>query len=158
MDTRKKTQKKRDLILIVALFVIAGGFFWFYQTNAYSGEASRAYIFYGNSAEPIVTVDFVQKKITRHDDQDVPDNYDQGYPHIDEDEQTITLLGDFEKNGVRQEVVIRYDFDKNTVQVIEETSPNNICSKEGESSGWPLICLPNRIRIEFEQSDEDFIV
>lgn len=158
MDIRNKTQKKRDLIMIVLLFVIVGGFFWFYQTNAYGGEASRAYIFYGNSAEPIVTVDFVQKTVTPHDDQDVPSDYRQGYPFIDEDEKTITLLGDFEKNGVRQEVVIRYDFDRNTVQVIEETSPNNICSKEGESSGWPLICLPNRIRIEFEQSDEDFIV
>ncbi|MFP4177606.1 MAG: hypothetical protein ACLFTZ_02475 [Acholeplasmataceae bacterium] len=158
MDIRKRKQKKRDLIMIIALTIVVGGFLWFYQTNAYQGEASRAYVFYGNAAEPIVTIDFIQKEVTRHEDQDVPEEYEQGYPYIDEDANTITLLGDFKQNGVRQEVVIRYDFDRSTVQVIEETSPNNICSKEGESNGWPLICLPNRVRIEFEQSDEDFIV
>jgi hypothetical protein len=68
------------------------------------------------------------------------------------------LLGDYTVNGIRQIVVIKYDFNKRSVQIIEEQSPNNICSREGESTGWPLICLPNRIRVEFVTDQGDFTV
>jgi len=68
------------------------------------------------------------------------------------------LLGDYKINGERQIVVIRYDYGRKSVEIIQEQSPNNICSREGESTGWPLICLPNRIRVEFETNDEDFTV
>jgi hypothetical protein len=75
---------------------------------------------------------------------------------------TITLLGDYEVDGTRQIVVIEYNFGKRSVEIIEEQSPNNICSNEGLSTGKPLICLPNRIRVEFESSydgnEPDFIV
>ena len=56
---------------------------------------------------------------------------------------------DFEEN---------YNYGNKTVEIIQEQSPNNICSREGVSSGWPLICLPNRIRVEFDTNPEDFTV
>ena len=60
---------------------------------------------------------------------------------------------------LRQIVVIQYDFGFKTVQIIEEQSPNNICSREGVSYGKPLICLPNRVRVEFETNDDsDFTI
>ena len=93
------------------------------------------------------------------DTQSVPSSYTQNYPIVDESQRTITLLGDFEVNGIRQVVIITYDFGSKTVQVIQEQSPNNICSKEGASNGRPLICLPNRVRVEFEtDNDSDFTV
>jgi hypothetical protein len=155
----KTTQNKRDLILTVLLLIILGGGFLLYRAFAVIDDAARAHVFYGTSIEPIVTIDFIQNEVFVNYSQNVPPPYDDIYPIINLENQTITLLGDFTVNDVRQVVVIKFDFERKSVTVIEEQSPNNICSREGESTGWPLICLPNRIRIEFEQAaDEDFIV
>ena len=150
-------QKKRDFILASLLFVILGVLFVLFRMFAFQGEASVAHVYYGNSNEPIVTIDFVNYRVLRIYDQDAPHSGNP-YPIIDLEAQTITLLGDYQVSGVRQIVVIKYDFERKSVRIIEESSPNNICSREGESTGWPLICLPNRIRVEFESNDEDFIV
>lgn len=158
MQASDKTQNKRDLLLVVLLFIILGSAFLVFRMVAFTADASRAHIYYGIASEPIVTIDFIKGDIITHYRQPVPEGYENIYPLIDEDAQTITLLGDFAVGGTRQLVIIRYDFIRRSVQVIEEQSPNNICSREGESTGWPLICLPNRVRIEFESTDEDFIV
>jgi hypothetical protein len=150
-------QKKRDLILSIVLFVVIGSAFLAFRLFAFNTEAAIAHVYYGASSEPIVTINFNTGQITKHRDQEGVDS-DTVYPIIDEMNQTITLLGDYKVGGVRQIVVIQYNIEKRSVQIIEEQSPNNICSREGESTGWPLICLPNRIRVEFEASDEDFIV
>lgn len=152
-----KTQTKRDILLSLVLFVVIGGVFVFVRFFAFNDDAALARIYYGASSEPIVTINFNNGTITRHRDQEGIDG-DVSYPLIDETEQTITLLGDYEIGGVRQIVVIQYNIERRSVQIIEEESPNNICSREGESTGWPLICLPNRVRVEFDTSDEDFIV
>jgi hypothetical protein len=122
-------------------------------------ESSKAHIFYGSSSEPIVTIDFENRIVTKNYTQEVPIGYDPIYPIIDLDKQEITLLGFYSINGVRQILVVKYDFEQKSVEIIEEQSPYNICSKEGVSTGKPIVCLPNRIRIEFEsKSDDDFIV
>ncbi len=158
MQASDNIRNKRDWLMVVLLFVILGGAFLAFRMLAFTEDATRAHVFYGTSSEPIVTIDFIKGDIITHYRQPVPEGYDDIYPLIDSQAQTITLLGDFTVGGTRQPVVIRYDFVRRSVQVIEEQSPNNICSREGESSGWPLICLPNRVRIEFESTDEDFIV
>ena len=151
-------QKKRDMILVGLLFVLLGGAFLLFRLFAFNEDAALANVYYGNSNNPIVTIDFMKQSIKRHYDQDVPAEYDLDYPLINETDHTITILGDYNVDGVRQIVVIRYDFGKRSVQIIEESSPNNICSREGESTGWPLICLPNRVRIEFVTDQGDFTV
>ena len=151
-------QKKRDIILVGLLFVLLGGAFLLFRLFAFNEDAALANVYYGNSSNPIVTIDFMKQTIKRHYDQDVPAEYDLDYPIINETDHTITILGDYTVDGVRQIVVIRYDFGKRSVQIIEESSPNNICSREGESTGWPLICLPNRVRIEFVTDQGDFTV
>jgi hypothetical protein len=158
MDAKKSVQNKRDWILATLLFVLLGGLFIAFRLFAFADEASLAYVYYGNSDEPIVTIDFINYRVISNYDQNVPSEYDDIYPVINEGQQTITLLGDYEINGVRQIVVIRFDYGRKSVEIIQEQSPNNICSREGESTGWPLICLPNRIRVEFETNDEDFTV
>lgn len=158
MNVRSKTQNKRDILLVSLLFVIMGGVFVAFRLFAFSEDASLAHVYYGSSNEPIVTIDFINYRTIKNYDQSVPSGYDSIYPIINEQEYTITILGDYAINGIRQEVVIKYDYGRKSVQIIEEKSPNNICSREGESTGWPLICLPNRIRVEFETNDEDFTV
>jgi hypothetical protein len=151
-------QRKRDILLASLLFVFLGAIYLAFRLFAFQDDASVAHVYYGASSDPIVTIDFVNGQVIKNYDQDVPSTYDNIYPIIDEEENTITVLGDYTINGVRQIVVIRYDFGKRSVQIIQEESPNNICSREGESTGWPLICLPNRVRIEFGNNDEDFII
>lgn len=161
MKKIKSVQTKRDIFLSVALFIVVGALFLLFRLTAFNSDATQAYIFYGDLSNPIVTIDFAynngEGRIVKNYDQEVPNNYG-NYPIINENDQTITLLGDYEIDGVRQIVVIKYDYVKKSVQIIEEQSPNNICSREGESTGWPLICLPNRIRVEFDTNEEDFTI
>jgi len=153
----KNVQKKRDIIFTTVLFLTIGAVFLAVQLFAFSSEAVVAKIYYGASSDPIVTINFVSGQVIRHRNQeDVEGNAI--YPIIDEEKQTITLLGDYKIDGIRQILVIEYNIENKSVQIIEEKSPNNICSREGVSTGWPLICLPNRIRVEFGTSDEDFSV
>ena len=152
---KETTKNQRDIILISILFLIVGGFFLYFQVLRPVKEASYAHVYYGTSSEPIVTIDFIKHKVNTIDNQIVPNSYNQNYPIINEAQKTITLLGDYEIDGRRQVVVIKYDYGNKTVQIIEEQSPNNICSKEGVSNGKPLICLPNRVRVEFESDDNE---
>lgn len=158
MKLNLSVKNKRDFLLVTLLFTILGGIYILFRLFAFQGEASVANVYYGNSNDPIVTIDFVNYRVIRNYDQNVPTEYNQEYPIIDEANQTITLLGDYELNGTRQIVVIQYNFGAKSVQIIQEQSPNNICSREGVSTAWPLICLPNRIRVEFDTNAEDFTV
>ena len=158
----KQFKNKRDLILVSILIVIVGGLYIAFRLFMFTDDATLAQVYYGTSPDPIVTIDFVNYRVIRNYIQDTPEGYDQNYPIIDEEAQTITLLGDYEINGIRQIVVIKYEFgtanSKPSVEIIQEQSPNNICSREGVSTGKPLICLPNRIRVEFDSSEVDFTV
>lgn len=158
MKSNLSVKNKRDILLVTLLFTILGGIYILFKLFAFQGEASVAYVYYGNSNEPIVSIDFVNYRVIRNYDQEVPPSYNQPYPIIDEANQTITLLGDYELNGTRQIVVIQYNFGAKSVQIIQEQSPNHICSREGVSTAWPLICLPNRVRVEFKTNAEDFTV
>ena len=154
----KSSTNKRDVLLIATLLFIIGGLFLYFQLFQNSEESNYAHVYYGTSDEPLVTIDFVKNEVVQYSNQDVPESYGD-FPIIDEGKRTITLLGDYEINGIRQIVVIEYDFGLKTVQIIEEESPNHICSRDGISTGKPLICLPNRVRVEFETNDDaDFTV
>ncbi|MFA5471009.1 MAG: hypothetical protein WC219_03085 [Acholeplasmataceae bacterium] len=159
MEKKRNQTNKRDILLITILLLIVGGLFLYIQVFQQTDEANYAHVYYGSSDQPLVTIDFQKSKVIRHEEQVVPNDYSGNYPLIDESSRTITLLGDYEVSGIRQIVVIQYDFGFKTVQIIEEQSPNNICSREGVSYGKPLICLPNRVRVEFETNDDsDFTI
>jgi hypothetical protein len=158
---KNKKQTKRDIILIISLLIIVSTIFVLFNLRIKNQEVSEAHIYYGNNTDPIVTIDFSynngEGRVIKNLEQIVPEEYGK-FPIINLEEQTVTLLGDYVLNGKRQIVVIKYDFKEKSVQIIKEQSPNNICSREGKSTGKPLICLPNRIRVEFKTSDEDFII
>ncbi len=90
----KKTQKtKRDLYLIIGLFVLLGGVFIYFQFFKTQQEASRAHIYYGSTSDPIVTIDFQKQQVIANYAQSVPNQYDNVYPLIDENQRTVTLFG-----------------------------------------------------------------
>lgn len=156
----KKMMQKRDMYLIGGLLIFFGALFILFNYVLFAGDAVTANIYYG-IGDPLVTVDFTSQEIIRHADQDV--DSDILYPLIIDDENSeymqIIVLGDYEIDGIRQEVVIDVDFTQNRIRVASEESPLNVCSKQGWSTAVPLICLPNRVRVEFDadQSDIDFI-
>lgn len=153
----KSNQKisKRDVIFSITLFVVIGFVYLLFYLLAFSNEASSAHIYYGLSKDPIVSIYFDSELVVINREQEGSEG-SQIYPMVDEENKTITLLGDYRIQGERQIVVIKYNFERKSVKIIEEQSPNNICSRQGESTGLPVICLPNRIRIEFSTSDDDY--
>jgi hypothetical protein len=147
-----KTQRDVMLITIVLLGV---GMYFLLTTFVFKPEpATQANIYYGNNQQPIVTIDFINQSVRIHYNQEGLTNY----PFINKELNTITLLGDYEISGVRQEVVIGFDFLNQTVTILEEESPYNVCSNLGASSKQALICLPNAIRVEFSKTNVDFIM
>ncbi|QWB96043.1 NusG domain II-containing protein [Mycoplasmatota bacterium] len=154
----KKTMQKRDLYMIGILLVFFAALFLMFQYVWYAGDATYAYVYYGLD-DPIVSIDFSKDEVERHFDQTVPEDIDIAYPVIAENDDNgyieITLLGDFDIDGIRQVVIIQVDFEQNRVRVVEEQSPLNVCSKQGWSTAVPLICLPNRVRVEFDTNTSD---
>ncbi len=156
----KKTMGKRDFYMLAILVVLFSTLFLVFKFVVFSGEAVTAEIYYG-LGEPLVTVDFKNEEVIRNKDQDT--NTQINYPLIRENDDTgyieVIVLGDYKIEGIRQEVIVEIDFTQNRLRVVYEESPLNVCSKQGWSTAVPLICLPNKVRIEFnaEQSDIDFI-
>ncbi|MDY0276583.1 MAG: hypothetical protein RBQ97_00720 [Acholeplasma sp.] len=155
---------KRDVLIIVIIAIIAlSGFLIFNQIfkNANSSKAVVQYWYTNdngfNKTEDLVEVDFVNKKVKKLNEQShVPGEYGK-YPIINEEEQLITVLGEFinEETNKRVELVIKYDFNEKSMQIVKEESPRNICSKAGISFGKPLICIPNQVKVIFVTTEED---
>jgi len=88
----KQYKNKRDLILVSVLVILVGAIYISFKLFMFTGEASQAHVYYGTSTDPIVTIDFVNYRVIRNYTQNVPDGYNQNYPIIDEEAQTITIL------------------------------------------------------------------
>ncbi len=154
---QKKTMQKRDIYLVFILLVVFAALFLVFQYIIYAGDAASANIYYRTS-DPIVSVDFASGDIRINYSQDTPGAYEKDYPFVtvnNDGHQEIVLLGDYEINGLRQEVIVEVDFDEARIRVRYEESPQNICSKQGWSTAAPLICLPNRVRVEFDAKTSD---
>ncbi|MBE0701063.1 MAG: NusG domain II-containing protein [Acholeplasmataceae bacterium] len=145
---------KRDVLLIALLLIISGGLFLLTRYAIFNKDASIVDIYYRNQV--VVSVDLVNKTYDFEDQENA-----NGYPMISavntENEALlfIIVLGDYEMGGVRQEVEIKIDFNQKTSQIIREESPRNICSNMGVSANQPLICLPNRVRVQFDFIDDE---
>jgi len=147
---------KRDLFLGLGIIIFVLLTWLFLTLTLSNGTATSASIYYGSNKGAIATIDFVSEQIAIHYYQETETNT--RYPYVDLSNNTITLLGDYEVDGIRQEVVITYDFEKQSVQITEEQSPYNVCSKQGEITSGALICLPNSVRVEFKNAEEDFVL
>lgn len=150
-----KTKKHRDFILISSITVILLAVFLFFQFVIFKQESAKAEVYY--RGEVVYEVDFINKKTTLIKRQhDVNDQVPVMYPFEQFDKETntgtITLLGDY---GHNNEVVIKYDYNNNSMQVISETSPKKVCSNVGSSTFRPIECMPNNISILFGKTTND---
>jgi hypothetical protein len=152
----RSLKTKRDLFLGLGILIFVLLTWLFLTLTLSNGTATKASIYYGSNREAIATIDFVSEQISIHYYQETETT--ERYPYADLLNNTITLLGDYEVDGIRQEVVITYDFENQSVQITEETSPYNVCSKQGEIKSGALICLPNSVRVEFKNAEEDFVL
>lgn len=141
--------KFRDLVIIISILVIGiTGFFMF--RNAFSqAKYGSAIVYY--DGQIVAIVDFNTKKVTPTQQSDTT-----LYPQLDEENNTITVLG-APQDGERYEVVIEYNYENQTMQVISETSPNKDCFKQGISNSFPINCLPNRVEIIFKDASGNTI-
>lgn len=55
-------------------------------------------------------------------------------------------------------VHILYSPERKMIKVVKETSPKNVCSKQGFSNNAPIVCLPNLVFISFSNSDLDDVI
>lgn len=137
--------KFKDIVLIAAIALIAlSGFLMFsrvFKTTTYN---MSLVVF---NKEVVAEVDFVNKKVNiLKQDED-------GYPKLNEELQTITILGN-SQGGERFELVIEYNYDKHSMQIVEEVSPKNICSSDGEQTARTITCIPNGVTITFSNDGE----
>lgn len=66
----------------------------------------------------------------------------------------LTIDNQYTVQGYNGEVVI--EVKNNKIRVKEETSKNNLCSKQGYAD--VIVCLPNKIIIKVEQEELDGVV
>lgn len=150
----KSTKKDWVFISVISMIILSVFVYFQYLNNVPS--TGIAYVYYSASEEPIATINFNRKEVIVHYTQDETGEF--VYPLVDIDNQTITILGDYEVDGIRQVVVIGFDFNQNSVRIVEEESPYHVCSRQGETTQYALICLPNGVRVEFSYSEEDFVI
>jgi hypothetical protein len=152
----KLKSTKKDWVFISVISMIILSFFVYFQYLNEAHSSGIAYVYYSASDDPIATINFNRKEVVVHYTQD--DTGESVFPLVDLDQQTITILGDYEVDGIRQVVVIGYNFNDNSVRIVEEESPYHVCSRQGETTQYALICLPNGVRVEFSYSEEDFVI
>lgn len=142
----------RDWIIISSIIVIFGlGFFMF----------SKAFkkVKYNQSTvvvekQTLVVIHFSMKKVEVVKNQDnIPSTIDKQYPIINEEKQTITVLGQEKIHDVRQEVEITYNFENRSMEITNVTCPDKLC--QGVTTGMEKICIPNDVRISFQNGNEE---
>lgn len=157
---------KRDIIIIVAILIIGlTGYFIFtsIMNKQSNGIATVKHTFKDvngfNASEALVEIDFVKKEVRVLKTQTgVPEEYGI-YPQIDHTNSTVTVLGEYvdPSTNKRAILVVEFNYQKQTVEIIEETSPKGICKDMGASTRFPLICIPNQISVVFTTSTDSGI-
>jgi len=138
---------KRDWIIMISIVVLAFLVYFGFEALFFNKKSNGAEVIYTPDGT-LAYIDFEKETITKSKNQsNIPDSFNETFPIIKDNQ--ITVLGDYTINGVRQIVVIEVNFSKSSVKIVKEESPNNICSKLGEQTNKPLICLPNNVRVSF---------
>lgn len=137
--------KFKDIVLITAIALIAlSGFLMF--SNVFKNTTYNMSLVVFNK-EVVAEVDFVNKEVN------ILKQDEGGYPKLNEELQTITILGN-SQGGERFELVIKYNYENHSMQIVEEVSPKNICSSDGEQTARTITCIPNGVTITFSNDGE----
>lgn len=59
-------------------------------------------------------------------------------------------------DGYNDKVVL--EVKNNKIRVVEEDSPFHLCSKQGYTNNVPIVCLPNKIVIDFKTNELDTVM
>lgn len=142
---RKLTKTRLNQIIQVVIIVIIGilVILIFLMFNFAPRSSYKVQIYHNKNL--IIDYKFNDKTVK------IVNRQDSKYPIIKKEENgfTITILGDYKIEGIRQEVKIFIDNKNKGAKITFEKSPNNICSLQGFSNGYPLICLPNNLVVKF---------
>ncbi len=135
--------KRNDIVLIAVLlaFSLAALFGVRHLQNLTASEDGTARVFYQGAL--ILEIELEDGSARAFHDDVI----------IDEENQTFIVPGNL------GDVTIRYQ--NHQVEVIDETSPRNICQHQGKTNSpyKPLTCLPNDVVIRIERAtDSDGIV
>lgn len=161
----------RDFIIISAIVIIAAiGLYMF--SNAYKKVKHDFAIIYYKDQE-IVKINYKEKKveITLVQSDTLYDEVT--YPIIDTNNQTIRILAapqdklkgkddfiisELEDGRVRYELVIKYNLEKHSIEVIQEICEDQIAMSHGEVSGFGVSCIPSQVTVKFASGsgNDDF--
>ena len=87
------------------------------------------------------------------------DNNNYAYVYYDSKEVLkidLRVDDDYKVNGYNGEVLI--EVKNNMLRVSDENSPLHICSKQGWMNTGSIVCLPNKIVINFDSEKLDAVV
>lgn len=159
-DILKTTFK--DFMIISAIVIIAAiGVYMF--TQAYKKTKFDLAVVYYNDQE-IVRINFKEKEVIKIKDQSDTLYNEVSYPIIDQENNIVRVLAypqkaikgyddkivdTLEDGRVRYELVIKYNLEKHSVEVIEEICPDQNAMSHGEVTGIGLSCLPGQISVKF---------
>ncbi len=133
--------RKNDLIFIVVLLVLSGVLLLGVRVlqSASETEDGTANVFY--RGELVLQIELADGSSTVHND---------AYVHEADDEEGLFVV-----EGELGPVTIAYA--DHTVEVVDETSPRNICQHQGRTNSpyKPLTCLPNDVVIRIERAVGD---
>lgn len=137
----------RDWLIISAVIIIA--FLGFYMiSKAFSKlKYEQAAIIHGGKI--VVLINFDKKNVEIVENFPLDEYNGKKYPSVDYEKNTITVMGDFAIDGVYQEMIFEFNFEKHSMQAISETSPKKEISKMGISTGKDLISIPYNIIVRF---------
>ncbi len=138
-----KDMKRNDIVLIVLLLMVSAGALLGVRhlQNLTASEDGTARVFY--QGELVLEIELKDGSATAHHEDVI----------IDMDEHIYIVPGNL------GDVTIRYR--DHQVEVIDETSPRNICQHQGRTNSpyKPLTCLPNDVVIRIQRAtDSDGIV
>lgn len=160
----KKEHLKRDIILISVVSIVVLVILIISLVNRKVGDV--AYVKYDD--ETLFIVDLNSGKYESHTTTYLSDVL----PKIDEDKLIVNNLVDerlvkgdgvivyqnhFFIMGELGYIHIEYSSEKKMIRVTKEKSPYKICSGLGYSNSTPIICLPNRVTIVFD-NDVDILI
>jgi hypothetical protein len=162
------SKKKRDSLLIGTLLIVFGLLFIVTSTLQKKGEfayikVKNQTLFSINLTDGTLKTDPLEVVIISTEAPRIEDNliwindyefYElemgSGLVHYQTGDETYYYI-----QGNLGYVVILYDQSKKQIKIDQETSPYNICSKQGWSDTKPIICLPNFVTIEFNDTEAD---
>lgn len=169
--TEKKPQILRDLILIGTLILFVGIAFILYYALKPKGEL--AIVAYDNQAlfkvnmesgeTTLLTASYTTDEMPKIDGEKLMVK-GEVFEQIKEGEGVLIYKDGtnnkefFFVKGNLGYVKIYYNKKTKKMRVDEETSPYNVCSKQGESNDVPIVCLPNFITIKFTKNELDDVI